>query len=55
MYWDILNMRDEDFKKLQKVVDKMLEEGKEYRRKIKEEAIMCKCESCKCDPCTCSN
>ena len=33
MYWDILAMGDEDFKKLQKVVDKMLEEGKEYRRK----------------------
>jgi len=33
MYWDILTMGDEDFKKLQKVVDKMLEEGKEYRRK----------------------
>jgi len=33
MYWDMLTMGDEDFKKLQKVVDKMLEEGKEYRRK----------------------
>ena len=38
MYWDINKMKPEEFIKLQKEIDKMLEEGRQYQKRIRENA-----------------
>lgn len=38
MYWNILEMKPDEFKKLQKEIDEMLEKGRLYQKKVKENA-----------------